>query len=89
MVYWSEYLDTDQEVRVRLKRYHIFWERGLVSKIEELLESKSSCSGLENREHGCRDPSRWPRGNPLSAKVGTNSGRSVAVSLADLGHGVS
>jgi hypothetical protein len=36
-------------------------ERGplsLVSTIEELLERKSSCSGLEIREHGRRDPSR-------------------------------
>jgi hypothetical protein len=36
-------------------------ERGplsLVSTIEELLERKSSGSGLENREYGCRDPSR-------------------------------
>jgi hypothetical protein len=36
-------------------------ERGplsLVSKIEELLERKSSGSGLEIREYGCRDPSR-------------------------------
>jgi hypothetical protein len=36
-------------------------ERGpliLVSKIEELLERKSSGSGLENRDYGRRDPSR-------------------------------
>jgi hypothetical protein len=36
-------------------------ERGplsLVSTIEELLERKSSGSGLENREYGRRDPSR-------------------------------
>jgi hypothetical protein len=40
-------------------------ERGpltLVSTIEELLERKSSGSGLESREYGRRDPSRWPRG---------------------------
>jgi hypothetical protein len=40
-------------------------ERGphsLVRTIEELLERKSSGSGLEIREYGCRDPSRWPRG---------------------------
>jgi hypothetical protein len=50
------------------RRYHIFWEvvglervpLSLVSTIEELLERKSSGSGLENREYGCRDPSRWP-----------------------------
>jgi hypothetical protein len=31
---------------------------GLVSTIEELLERKSSGSGLENREYHPRDPSR-------------------------------
>jgi hypothetical protein len=30
----------------------------------ELLEIKSSFSGLENREHGRGDPSRWPRHAP-------------------------
>jgi hypothetical protein len=46
------------------RRYQIFWEvvglqpgpLSLVSKIEELLERKSSGSGLENREYGCGDP---------------------------------
>jgi hypothetical protein len=36
-------------------------ERGslsLVSTIEELLERKSSGSGLESRKYGCRDSSR-------------------------------
>jgi hypothetical protein len=52
------------------RRYQILWElvcleRGtlsLVSTIEELLGRISSGSGLENREYGRRDPSRWPRG---------------------------
>jgi hypothetical protein len=51
------------------RRYKIFWEivgleRGplsLVNTIEELLERKSSGSGLESREYGRRDPSRRPR----------------------------
>jgi hypothetical protein len=51
------------------RRYQIFsevvgLERGplsLVSTTEELLERKNSCSGLESRECGRRDPSRWPR----------------------------
>jgi hypothetical protein len=58
----------------------IFWEQvglergplSLVSTIEELLGRKSSGSGLENLEYGRRDPSFWPRGTPLPAKVGTN-----------------
>jgi hypothetical protein len=57
-----------------------------------VLEKKSSGCSLENREYGRRDPSRWPRGTPPSAKVGTNFadkqrplGRHS--SLADSGHG--
>jgi hypothetical protein len=61
------------------RRYHIFWEavgleRGplsLVSTTEELLERESSGSGLERREYGRRDPSRWP----LALTSPTNSGR--------------
>jgi hypothetical protein len=61
-------------------RYHISWkvvvlERGpliFVSATEELLERKSSGSGLQNRDYGHRDPLRWTRDTPLSAKVGTN-----------------
>jgi hypothetical protein len=33
-----------------------------VSTIEELLGRNSSGSGLENRNYGRRDPSRWLRG---------------------------
>jgi hypothetical protein len=48
------------------RHYQIFWEvvgleRGpisLVSSIGEVLERKSSGSGLESREYGRRDPSR-------------------------------
>jgi hypothetical protein len=53
------------------RRYQIFWEvvgleRGPLSHvttIEELLERKSSGSGLGSREYGSRDPSLWPRGS--------------------------
>jgi hypothetical protein len=59
----------------------IFWkvvclERGppsLVSTIEELLERKSSGSGLESREYGHREPSRWSRGNLYPQKLALNS----------------
>jgi hypothetical protein len=52
------------------RRYQIFWDVmglewgpfSLVSTIEELLERKCSGSGLEIREYGRMDPSRWPRG---------------------------
>jgi hypothetical protein len=49
-------------------------ERGslsLVSKIEALLERKSSSFSLEDREYGCRDVTLIKQ-HPLSAKVGTN-----------------
>jgi hypothetical protein len=62
------------------RRYQIFWEvvgleqgpLSLVSTTEELLGRKSSGSGMENREYGRREPSRWPLGTILSSKVGTN-----------------
>jgi hypothetical protein len=74
-------------------RYQIFWEvvgleRGplsLVSTAEELLERESSSSGLESREYGRRDPSRWPRGTLHPKKLAptspTSGGRSVGIFL--------
>jgi hypothetical protein len=47
-------------------------ERGpfsLVIAIEEILERKSSGSGLENQDHGCRDPSRRLRGTLYPQKL--------------------
>jgi hypothetical protein len=78
-------------------RYQIFWvvglERGplsLVSIIEELLERKSSGSGLGKPEYDSWVP---PRDTPLCTKVGTNSADKRKSfgryrSLADLGHRV-
>jgi hypothetical protein len=61
-------------------------ERGplsLVSTTEELLERKSSGSGLERREHGRRDPSRWLRGTLHPQKLAltspTSGGRSAGI----------
>jgi hypothetical protein len=61
-------------------------ERGplsLVSTIEELLGRKSSGFGLESREYGRRDPSRWPRGTLYPQKLEltspTSGGRSVGI----------
>jgi hypothetical protein len=61
-------------------------ERGpltLVSTIEEFLERKSSCSGLESREYDRRDLSLWPRDilypKKLSLTSPTSCGRSVGI----------
>jgi hypothetical protein len=66
--------------KIDSRLYQIFWkvvglERGplsFVSIIEELLERKSSGSGLESREYGRRDPSRLPRDALYPQKVDTN-----------------
>jgi hypothetical protein len=54
-----------------------------VGTTEELLERKSSGSGLEIREYGRRDPSRWPRGTLYPQKLAptwpTSGGLSVGI----------
>jgi hypothetical protein len=69
--------------------YQIFWEvvclirspLSLLSTIEDILGRKSSGSGLETREYGRRDPSRWPCGTlypqTLALISPTSDGRSV------------
>jgi hypothetical protein len=75
------------------RRYQVFWEvvglemgsLSLVSTIEELLERKSSCSGLEIEITAVGDPPRWLRNTNFVEErwsIGRNS------SLADSGHGV-
>jgi hypothetical protein len=61
-------------------------ERGplsLVSTNEELLETNSSDSSLENREYGRGDPLRWPRdtlyAHELVLTSSTSGGRSVGI----------
>jgi hypothetical protein len=55
----------------------------LLSTTDELLERKSSDSGLENRDYGRRDSSRWPRvtlyPQTLALTSTTNGGRSVGI----------
>jgi hypothetical protein len=83
-------VDAPKFCRKSAQRYNIFWEvvsleRGplsLVSTTEELLGRKSSGgSGLESREYGRMDPSRWPHGTLHAQKLAltspTRGGRSV------------
>jgi hypothetical protein len=74
-----------------LRRYQIFWEvvgrerspLSLVSTTKELLEWKSSGSGLEHQEYGRRGSSRWPRGTLYPQKLTltspTSGGRWVGI----------
>jgi hypothetical protein len=73
------------------RRYQAIWEvvglecgpLSLVSTTEKLLGRKSCGSGLESREYGCRDPSRWPRGTlyfqKLTLTSPTSGGRSTRI----------
>jgi hypothetical protein len=63
------------------RHFQISWdvvglERGplsLVSTTEDLLERKSSGSGLESREYGRREPSHWPRGTLYQQRLALTS----------------
>jgi hypothetical protein len=83
------------------RRYQIFWEvvglerdpLSLVRIIEELLEWKSSGSGLKNRINGRGEPLRWPRATLYPQKLAltwpTSGGRSVGiVCVRTKSHGV-
>jgi hypothetical protein len=48
----------------------------LVRTTEELLERKSNGSGLENREFGRRELSRWPRGTLYPQNLALTSSKS-------------
>jgi hypothetical protein len=95
---WSPLWSSGQSAWLQIQRsgfvsrsYQIFWEvvgleRGplsFVSTTEELLERKGNGSGLENREYGRRDPSRWPCGILCPQKLvltsPTSGGRSVGI----------
>jgi hypothetical protein len=68
----SSCLQIQRSQRYKISREVVGLERGplsLVSTTEELLERTNSGSGLEIREYGRRDPSRWPRGTLYPQKL--------------------
>jgi hypothetical protein len=82
---------TSQRSGFDSRRYRISWEvvglerspLSLVSATDDLLERKSSGSGLEIREYGCGDPLHWPRDTLYPQKLAqtspTSGGRSVGI----------
>jgi hypothetical protein len=79
VVYLSEFLATDPEVRFRFPALPDFMSSGygtgplsLVSTIEELLGRKSSGSGLQSLDYGCKGSVSLTTRHILSANVGTN-----------------
>jgi hypothetical protein len=91
VVWWSEFLATDPEVRVRFPVLPGFLRSsgsGTVSTQSHEYNwgatwKKSSGSGLENREYGRMDLSRWPRGPLYPQKFAltspASSDRSVGI----------
>jgi hypothetical protein len=81
---WSSGLNSSLQIQLSgfdSRRYQMFWElvgleRGplsLVSKTEELIGRKSSCSDLENREYGSNNRSLWPRNTLYPQKLALTS----------------
>jgi hypothetical protein len=52
-------------------------------QLRSYLEEKVAAPGLEIREYGCRDPTRWPRGTlcpqKLALTLSTSGGRSIDI----------
>jgi hypothetical protein len=95
VVEWSEFLATDPKVRVRFPALPDFL-RNILSGTGSTQpreynwgatwKKKNIDSGLEIREYGRRDPSRWPRGNLYQRKFAitspTSGGRSAGIVLS-------
>jgi hypothetical protein len=70
-----------QRSEIDSRRCQIFWEvvgpeggpLSFVNTIEELLDTKSSGSGLESREYGRGDQQRWPRDTLYPQKLALTS----------------
>jgi hypothetical protein len=91
VVWWSEFLATDPEVRDRLPALPDFLRSsGSGTGSTQPREynwgatwKKKSGSGLENRDYGRRDPSRWPLDTLYPQNLAltslTRGGRSVGI----------
>jgi hypothetical protein len=93
---WASGQSSWQQIRrsrLDSRSYEIFWEAvgldraplSLMSVIEELLERKISGFGLESREYGRRDPSRWPRDTLYPQNLALTSARIGVCSVGVVG----